>query len=118
MIEITPMLDHAKKEPLYIQLYRYIKDEIQSGRIKPGIKLPSKRKLSSHLGISENTIETAYHQLSAEGYVETELRKGVFVKKLESDLYPYVNYNLSHNKHNVKKKGNLIKSILVMERWI
>ncbi|MFA1819251.1 PLP-dependent aminotransferase family protein [Virgibacillus oceani] len=89
MIELTPILDDTKAEPLYIQLYRYIKEEIEGGRIRADIKLPSKRKLSSHLGISENTIETAYQQLHAEGYVRSEPRKGMFVKELEEDLYPY-----------------------------
>ena len=98
MVELTPMLDHTKEEPLYIQLCDYIKKEIQTGRIKPGIKLPSKRKLAIHLGISGNTIETAYQQLSAEGYVETKPRRGVFVKELESDLYPYASYNLANSK--------------------
>lgn len=92
LIELTPLLDPTKKEPLYYQLYQYIKEEIQTGKIEAGIKLPSKRKLSVHLGISENTIETAYQQLKAEGYVKTEPRKGVFVKELDGDLYPYVSH--------------------------
>jgi GntR family transcriptional regulator/MocR family aminotransferase len=97
MIEITPILDDANAEPLYIQLYRYIKEEIEGGRIRADIKLPSKRKLSRHLGISENTIETAYQQLHAEGYVRSEPRKGIFVKELEGDLYPYSSGALPSN---------------------
>lgn len=86
MIEITPILDYSKNISLYVQLYEYIKKEIQIGTFEPETKLPSKRKLASHLGISQNTIQTAYEQLCAEGYVESKPRKGIFVKKLEDNL--------------------------------
>lgn len=86
MIEIMPVLDYSKNTPLYVQLYEYIKKEIQIGTIKPEAKLPSKRKLSNYLGISQNTIQTAYEQLCAEGYVESKPRVGLFVKRLGDDL--------------------------------
>ncbi|MBM7662994.1 GntR family transcriptional regulator/MocR family aminotransferase [Bacillus mesophilus] len=86
MIEITPNLNISKSEPLYIQLYTYIKEEIQQGRINAGVKLPSKRKLSVHLEISQQTVETAYLQLLSEGYIESKPRKGRYVAKLEE--YP------------------------------
>ncbi|CAH0344727.1 PLP-dependent aminotransferase family protein [Bacillus sp. CECT 9360] len=85
MFEITPDLDRSNSTPLYMQLYEYIKKEIQSGGISAGTKLPSKRKLSNHLEISQNTVEAAYQQLNAEGYVEAKSRKGIFVNKLEED---------------------------------
>lgn len=86
MFEIMPDLDSNKNAPLYIQLYEYIKHEIQTGTIKPEEKLPSKRKLSKHLGISQNTIQTAYEQLCAEGYIESKPRKGLFVINIEDEL--------------------------------
>ncbi|MBU3179022.1 PLP-dependent aminotransferase family protein [Clostridium estertheticum] len=86
MIEIMPIWDYSKKIPLYVQLYEYIKKEIQIGTIKAETKLPSKRKLASYLGISQNTIQTAYDQLCAEGYVESKPRIGIFVKRLEDEL--------------------------------
>lgn len=58
------------------------------GRLTPETKLPSKRKLSQHLGISQTTVETAYQQLIAEGYVKSEPRKGLFVNELEMDMHP------------------------------
>jgi DNA-binding transcriptional MocR family regulator len=58
------------------------------GRLTPETKLPSKRKLSIHLGISQTTVETAYQQLIAEGYVKSEPRKGLFVTELEMDMLP------------------------------
>lgn len=86
MIEITPVLENKNGKPLYIQLANYIKQEILAGRIKPEEKLPSKRNLSNYLGLSLNTIQSAYEQLSAEGYVESKPRKGLFVTTIDHDL--------------------------------
>lgn len=86
MREITPGLDKKSNKPLYIQLSDYIKLEIIAGRIAPKEKLPSKRKLSTYLGLSVNTIQAAYDQLCSEGYVEGKQRKGFFVSTFEEDL--------------------------------
>lgn len=86
MFEITPVFDSKNGKPMYIQLANYIKQEILSGIIKPNEKLPSKRNLSNHLGLSLNTIQSAYEQLCAEGYVESKPRKGLFVTSFENDL--------------------------------
>lgn len=86
MIEITPVLDNKNGKPLYIQLANYIKQEILSGRIKPKEKLPSKRNLSNYLGLSLNTIQSAYEQLCAEGYIESKPRKGLFVTTFDNDI--------------------------------
>ncbi|ETI68265.1 GntR family transcriptional regulator [Neobacillus vireti LMG 21834] len=92
MLEITPVFDHKSKDPLYIQLANYIKQEILTGRIKPKEKLPSKRHLSTYLGLSLNTIQAAYDQLGAEGYLENKPRQGLFVTMLEDDIFPNHEY--------------------------
>lgn len=83
MMELTPRLDLHSREPLYVQLYSFIKQEIETGKLTPYTKLPSKRKLSRYLQVSQNTIEAAYEQLVAEGYIEGISRKGYFVCKIE-----------------------------------
>lgn len=67
------------KEPLYQQLYRTIREEIQSGRLQTGAKLPSKRQLAQELKLSVVTVEGAYSQLVAEGYIQSQDRRGFFV---------------------------------------
>jgi DNA-directed RNA polymerase subunit beta' len=52
---------------LYEQLYRHIKEDILTGRLAAGEKLPSKRTLSNHLEVSVITVKNAYEQLIAEG---------------------------------------------------
>ncbi|MDZ7542836.1 GntR family transcriptional regulator, partial [Clostridium perfringens] len=80
---LTIALDNNNSVPLYIQLYNFIKNEIQNGNIESKSKLPSKRKLSKHLEISQNTIESAYEQLIAEGYIISIPKKGYYVSELQ-----------------------------------
>ncbi|WP_085505787.1 MocR-like pyridoxine biosynthesis transcription factor PdxR [Thalassobacillus devorans] len=87
MLEITPLLDRTSKEPLFVQLLSYIKKQIQIEKIRPGDKLPSKRKLANHLGVSLNTVENAYQQLNAEGYVQSIPREGFFVADIDEDWF-------------------------------
>ena len=49
------------------QLYRYIRGEIEAGRLAAGERLPSKRALAQHLEVSIITVQNAYEQLAAEG---------------------------------------------------
>ncbi|CAH0344946.1 PLP-dependent aminotransferase family protein [Bacillus sp. CECT 9360] len=86
MIELTPFLNKRLNVPLYVQLYNYIKSEIEAGEIPEGSSLPSIRYLSEHLRISKNTIENAYQQLVAEGYVESKPRSGLKVLPMEKTL--------------------------------
>lgn len=82
----TPLLDKKNATPLYEQLYRYIRQEILCHSLQPGDKLPSKRKLANHLKISQNTIENAYQQLIAEGYIRAIPKKGFFVEEIAESL--------------------------------
>lgn len=67
---------------LYEHLYRCIRADIESGCIAAEEKLPSKRSLAEHLGVSLITVEGAYAQLIAEGYVRAAERRGHFACKL------------------------------------
>jgi GntR family transcriptional regulator / MocR family aminotransferase len=87
MMDLTPLLNPDEKQPLYVQLYQFFKEEIRSGRIASGEKLPSKRKLAIHLGVSMNTVNAAYEQLIMEGYLNTKPRSGVYASLSQNDLY-------------------------------
>lgn len=69
-------------DSLYEQLYRAIKADITDGNILPGTKLPSKRAFAKNLNISTITIENAYGQLMAEGYIYSLPKKGYFVSNI------------------------------------
>jgi GntR family transcriptional regulator / MocR family aminotransferase len=83
MLEFIPLLDKNSKVPLYVQLYQYIKQKIEEDKIPEGSILPSIRYLSGQLKISKNTVESAYQQLIAEGYVASTARIGLKVLPLE-----------------------------------
>lgn len=76
---IAFQLDKNLKLALYLQLYQQIKHEIHIGNLRLSDKLPSKKRLQMHLGISQNTVEAAYEQLQAEGYIESRPRQGFYV---------------------------------------
>ncbi|MCQ2506086.1 MAG: PLP-dependent aminotransferase family protein [Lachnospiraceae bacterium] len=71
-------------DSLYEHLYKCIKNDIISRKIKPGEKLPSKRSFAKNLGISVITVENAYDQLISEGYVYSIAKKGFFVSDINS----------------------------------
>ncbi len=81
---LTLELHKNKSTPLYMQIYNYIKGEVLARRLKAGTKLPSKRALAAQLGISTITIEGAYGQLMAEGYIYARTKSGYYVSPLES----------------------------------
>lgn len=78
---LTYILEAHSKTPLYEQLYCAIRHDIQTGELAGGTRLPSKRQFASHLQVSPITIETAYGQLLAEGYIRSEPRQGYFVQE-------------------------------------
>lgn len=68
---------------LYEQVYEHIREEIKRGRLQSGERLPSTRALADYLQLSRSTIETAYEQLSSEGYIESRPYRGYFVCRME-----------------------------------
>ncbi|MFH0992742.1 MAG: PLP-dependent aminotransferase family protein [bacterium] len=76
---LTLFLDRLSTVPLYEQIYKHIRAEITGGSIVAGTRMPSKRELARHLQTSPVTVESAYAQLVAEGYLESVLRSGHFV---------------------------------------
>lgn len=75
-------LEQRGEASLYEYVYQQIRDDIVAGRIAAGEHLPSKRTFASHLGISVITIENAYSQLLAEGYICSMPRRGYYACEL------------------------------------
>ena len=87
---LTPVLDPHASHPLYEQIYRHIRREIEGGVLRPGERLPSKRALAAHLKVGVITVENAYEQLLAEGYVYTRAKRGFFVQSPDPGVPPQV----------------------------
>ena len=79
---LTYELKKSPGVPLYEALYRCIRADILSGALKTGEKLPSKRALAQNLEVSKITVEGAYGQLLAEGYIVSREKIGYFVEDI------------------------------------
>jgi GntR family transcriptional regulator/MocR family aminotransferase len=73
-------LDRTSSEPLYQQLYRQIREELESGSFDSSTsRVPSSLVLAATLGISRPTVNEAFSKLLAEGYLQARKRSGLFV---------------------------------------
>lgn len=84
---LTYNLENRGSDSLYETLYRQIKQDILAGKLASNEKLPSKRELAKHLSISVITVENAYAQLVAEGYLYAIAKSGFYVSDV-SFLHP------------------------------
>ena len=69
-------IDRQAKESAYMQLFRQLREDIVSGLLPLGTRLPSKRQLAEELGLSVITVEHALALLCDEGYAEARPRSG------------------------------------------
>ena len=72
-------LDYRDARPIYAQIIDGIREQIATGILEPGEKLPSVRELATALTINPNTIQRSYRQLEIEGWIATVPGKGCFV---------------------------------------
>ncbi len=86
---LTYSFETIGSESMYEYLYHCIKTDILQKKLKADEKLPSKRVFAKNLGVSVITVENAYAQLAAEGYIYTQPKRGYFVANLEKQtLHP------------------------------
>ena len=79
MLEINLMLKTGDA-PLYEQIYSHLTEQIVSGKLPLGSKMPGRRSLASALGVSVSTVDAAYQMMAAEGYLESRPRSGYYVQ--------------------------------------
>lgn len=95
-------------DSLYEHLYKCLKNDIVRGILVPGERLPSKRSFAKNLGISIITVENAYFQLMAEGYIYSLPKKGYYVSDVAVDIergnttLSYESMELSSGKSNIR----------------
>jgi GntR family transcriptional regulator/MocR family aminotransferase len=82
------ILNDNDPAPLYKQLYHQIREQVLSGRLPAHARLPSVRELAAELSTSRNTVEGAYQELYAEGYIYSRQRSGYFVSALDHEVAP------------------------------
>lgn len=72
-------LDYRDARPIYTQIADNFRSQIRAGVLRDGDKLPSVRELAGELAINPNTIQRAYRELEAEGWIASVSGKGSFV---------------------------------------
>lgn len=83
---LTYSITDTKGLSLYEYIYQCIRDDIVDGKLAANEKLPSKRAFAKNHGISTVTVENAYGQLMAEGYIYSMPKKGFFVSAIEKQI--------------------------------
>lgn len=78
-------LDFESTVPLYQQIYESIRADIVSRSLPAGSRLSAIRRLAEDLQVARNTVEAAYMQLAAEGYVTSRAGSGYVVEDLDFD---------------------------------
>lgn len=112
-------LDEKNK---YYSLYGHIRDDILSGKLKSGYRLPSKRAMADNLSVSVVTVQNAYEQLLAEGYIRAKERSGYFVEEVNADFHGrrYLPESIPENRAEYKidfVKGNTLTDAFPFSVW-
>ncbi|MDQ1570184.1 MAG: hypothetical protein QOF79_858 [Actinomycetota bacterium] len=72
-------IDSRSATPPFEQLRVQLIEQVKSGELAAGTRLPTVRKLAEDLGLAPNTVARAYRELEADGFIETRGRNGSFV---------------------------------------
>ena len=117
-------LEESSATPLYHQVYQRLRAAILLGQLLPGTRLPSTRQMASDLGVSRNTLMSAFDQLIAEGYVEGRVGSGTFVSPtlpeelLEARLKTESPRKISSHERSISLRGHVLAntSVTVLTR--
>lgn len=77
--KLAIQLDRDGEEPIYRQLIRHIRAQIESGVLQAGTRLPASRDLAQQLNISRISVVNAYAELRAEGFLSAHAGRGTFI---------------------------------------
>ena len=81
-------LDYRDSRPIYSQIVDGFRSQISAGILQNGDRLPSVRELAQQLTINPNTIQRAYRELEAQGWIASVPGKGSFVCGIPGGVSP------------------------------
>jgi len=110
-------LDLKRDTPIYEQIIEQVKFHVVKGNIKPGMPIPSVRKLALELSITPGTVAKAYQELERQGVIETIRGKGAFIagetiKKPDENKINQVKKNLEPSILELKMMGFEEKDVI------
>lgn len=100
-------INYRDSRPIYEQIKDGIRKLIVQGIMESNEKLPSVREMATSLTINPNTIQRAYRELEAEGYVYTVKGKGCFVAGIPEE-------NSARKKELLKEMGDIAEELKFM----
>ena len=116
---IFSKIDFNDEEPLYLQIENYIKSMIDSNLLVSNGKLPATRELSKLLGVSRNSVITAYENLEEKGILYTVKGRGTFVSEVKSineDGWKVSWSEKANNYGKLAEKLDIVKSEIPWEK--
>lgn len=107
------------KEPVYIQIIRYIKQQVVRGELNPGDSIPSRREMAVTIKVNPNTVQKSYKEMEDMGIITTQRNyqsnittDELIINKIKEDL---INESMDIFMENMKainvNKKELIKII-------
>lgn len=96
------------RDPVYVQVIRYFKEQIAKGNIEPGQEIPSRRELANQMKINPNTAQRAYKEMEEEGLIFTEgnlpsriTKDELVIKKVREELILEAVDSFVHSLHSI-----------------
>lgn len=108
---LTYSFENTGSDSMYEYLYKCIRDDILKHNLTNGYKLPSKRNFAKNLGISTITVENAYEQLIAEGYIYSIPKKGYYVSDISQILIPAYENEFKERNADISVKSPVYKNL-------
>lgn len=115
-------IDKTSETPLYQQIYDSIAEEIAQGYLSVEDRLPSRRALCKELGVSPQTVESAYARLAADGYITARKGSGYYVsservwdeehKEMKSLVYNFSSNGVETSKMPFEEWSRLVRSTI------
>lgn len=84
MNSLNIVLELGSSTPIYAQIVEQIREQLNSGELKPGDQLPTVRQLASELRVNFNTIARAYRLLDEAGLISTQRGRGTYLLEHDS----------------------------------
>ena len=102
----------------YIEIYNYYKQLIESEQLKSGDKMPSVRKATKIFNVSKTTVQNAYFDLQADGYIIAAPKSGYYVTEMKAKSVEH--HTEYHEKNKILydfKSGDADKSSFDLNLW-
>lgn len=115
-------INYRDPRPIYEQVKDSLRREIITGVLQPDDKVPSVRDAAGELAINPNTIQKAYRELEAEGYIYSVAGKGSFVAECtdarelrKRELYRQLDKLIDEIRHLGETTGEICEHITKAE---